>query len=83
MNAICEHVTGTLRRELLDQSSILGERHLTPVLREYLIHYNGHRPDQSRLQRPPNTETQPTPNVADLRSVHRKPVVAGVINCDS
>ena len=53
---------------------------LTLVLREYLIHYNGHRPHQSRLQRPPNIETQPTRNVADLRSVRQKPVVAGVIS---
>jgi putative transposase len=79
-NAIYERVIGTLRRELLDRILILGERHLTLVLREYLIHYNGHRPHQSRLQRPPNIETQPTRNVADLRSVRRKPVVAGVIS---
>jgi transposase InsO family protein len=80
MNAICERVIGTLRRELLDRILILDERHLTRVLREYLIHYNGHRPHQSRLQRPPNIETQPTRNVADLRSVRQKPVVAGVIS---
>jgi transposase len=80
MNAIRERVIGTLRRELLDRILILGERHLTLVLREYLIHYTGHRPHQSRLQRPPNIETQPTRNVADLRSVRRKPVVAGVIS---
>jgi len=27
---------------------ILGERHLVLVLREYLTHYNRHRPHQSR-----------------------------------
>jgi putative transposase len=80
MNAICERVIGTLRRELLDRTLILGERHLALVLREYVAHYNGHRPHQSRRQRPPDIETQPVRDVADLRSVRRKPVVAGVIN---
>jgi transposase InsO family protein len=52
MNAICERVIGTLRRELLDRTLILGERHLASVLREYVSHYNGCRPHQSRQQRP-------------------------------
>jgi transposase InsO family protein len=80
MNATCERVIGTLRRELLDRALILGERHLALVLREYLIHYNGHRPHQSRQQRPPDIETQPVRGVADLRSVCRRPVVKGLIN---
>jgi len=80
MNAICERVIGTLRRELPDRTLILGERHLAVVLREYLIHYNRHRPHQSRRQRPPDLETQPVWDVADLRSVRRRPVVAGLIN---
>jgi putative transposase len=72
MNAICERVVGTLRRELLDRVLILSERHLTLVLSEYLIHYNGYRPHQSRQQRPPDTETQPvgdTTEPIDLRRV--------------
>jgi transposase InsO family protein len=53
MNAICERVIGSLRREFLERILIiLSERHLVFVLREYLIHYNGHRPHQSRRQRP-------------------------------
>jgi putative transposase len=69
MNAICGRVNGTLRRELLDRILIVGERHLALVLREYVIHYNGHRPHQSRRQRPPGMEAQPVRDVADLRSV--------------
>jgi putative transposase len=80
MNVICERVIGTLRRELLDRLLILNERHLALVLREYLIHYNGHRPHQSRFQRPPGIKTQPVCDVAALRSVRRKPVVVGMIN---
>jgi transposase InsO family protein len=73
MNAICERVIGTLRRELLDRVLILNERHLALVLREYVEHYNGHRPHQSRQQRPPDIETQPVRNVADLLSARRNP----------
>jgi putative transposase len=63
-----------------DRILILGERHLDLVIREYSTHYNRHRPHQSRQQRPPDIETQPVQDVANLRSVRRKPVVAGVIN---
>ncbi|MFC5828463.1 integrase core domain-containing protein [Nonomuraea insulae] len=83
MNAICERVIGTLRRELLDRILILDERHLARVLQEYLIHYNEHRPHQSRQQRPPDIATQPSRDMTDLndlRSIRRKPVVTGVIN---
>jgi putative transposase len=83
MNAICERVVGTLRRELLDRVLILGERHLAMVLGEYLDHYNGHRPHQVRRQRPPDAECQPIRTAAELnelRSIRRRPVVTGVIN---
>jgi hypothetical protein len=56
MNATCERVIGTLRRELLDRTLILGDRHLDLVLREYVTHYDGHRPHQSRQQRPPDID---------------------------
>jgi putative transposase len=81
MNAICERVIGTLRRELLDRILILGERHLVLVLREYLIHYNRHRPHQSGQTAGRRTSKgSPSGGVADLRSLRRKFVVAGVIN---
>ena len=42
--------------------------------------YNGHRPHQSRQQRPPDMQAQPARDVADLRSVGRKRAVVGVVN---
>lgn len=39
MNAICERVIGTLRRECLNHFIILGERHLHRILKEYIEEY--------------------------------------------
>lgn len=80
MNAICERVIGTLRRELLDRILIVGERHLAAMLGEYLLHYNATGRTNPGDSGPPDIETQSVRDVAELRSVRRKPVVAGVIN---
>jgi hypothetical protein len=48
------------RNLTMDLGDRLGERHLALVLREYLIHYNGHRPYQSRRQRPQTSKRSPS-----------------------
>jgi transposase InsO family protein len=57
-NAITERFIGTLRRGCLDQLLITGPRHLAIVLREYVQHFNTHRPHRSLDQRPPAGDTQ-------------------------
>ena len=57
---------------------IYGERHLLSVLDEYVAHYNGHRPHQSRQQRPPDQSGQVGVPL-DL-PVQRRKVLGGVIN---
>ena len=52
-NAIAEWQIGTLRRECLDHLLIIGPGHLDVVLREYVQHFNAHRPHRSLDQRPP------------------------------
>jgi putative transposase len=51
------------------------------VVRDYLPHDNGHRPHQSRGQRPPDRDTPPAP-VADLGAVRvrRRKVLHALIN---
>jgi transposase InsO family protein len=83
MNAICERLVGTLRRELLDRVLILGESHLRAVLADYQVHYNTARPHQGIAQRVPDGEHDGGHLiVADLdrRRILRKPVLGGLIN---
>jgi putative transposase len=69
-NAIAERWIGTLRRECLDHMLITGRRHLTAVPREYIDHYNTHRPHRSRQQQAPAGPTPPPPR-ATVRPVRR------------
>ena len=83
MNAICERLVGTLRRELLDRVLILGEAHLRTVLAGYQAHYNTARPHQGIAQRVPDSECRaPLVTVTDscVEQIRRKPVLNGLIN---
>ena len=83
MNATCERLVGTLRRELLDRVLILGEAHLRAVLAEYQEHYNTARPHQAIGQRTPCSQDHaPRPTATNLRTerIRRKPILNGLIN---
>ena len=69
-NAIAERFIGTLRRECLDHLLITGPRHLDVVLREYVQHFNAHRPHRSLDQRPP-TDSTPLCSGATVRPLRR------------
>ena len=60
---------GTVRRELLDRTLIFGHHQLQAVMREYVEHYNGHRPHRSLGQAPPLGPAQPPLAVAGSRVV--------------
>ena len=83
MNATCERLVGTLRRELLDRVLILGEGYLRTVLTEYQVHYNTARPHKGIAQRVPNGEHDDghlTVGDLDRGRILRKPVLGGLIN---
>jgi putative transposase len=83
MNATCERLVGTLRREVFDRVLILGQAHLRAVLTEYHAHYNTARPHQGIAQRVPDSHHDaPRITAADLdaQPIHRKPVLGGLIN---
>ena len=83
MNATCERLVSTLRREILDRVLILGEAHLHTVLTEYQAHYNTARPHQGISQRVPDDEPDaPRATMTDVDSerIRRKPVLGGLIN---
>jgi transposase InsO family protein len=82
MNAICERLVGTLRREVLDRTLILNQAHLRAVLAEYREHYNTARPHQGIGQRVPDAtpDTRVTSADPGTCQVHRKQVLDGMIN---
>jgi putative transposase len=77
-NCYAERWVRTARAECTDRMLIYSERHLRSVLGGYIGHYNGHRPHQSRQQRPPDHDGQASPPL-DL-PVQRRKVLGGMIN---
>ncbi len=77
-NCYAERWVRTVRSECTDRILIYGQAHQRAVLRTYAEHYNGHRPHQSRQQRPPN-QHKPAVVLTDA-PVQRRKVLGGVIN---
>jgi putative transposase len=79
-NAFAERWVGTLRRECLDWILVVHHHQLEAVLREYVTHYNAHRPHRALGLRAP--EAAPTPLAAARASpdrVRRRDRLGGLI----
>jgi Integrase core domain/Homeodomain-like domain len=77
-NCYAERWIRSVRAECTDRMLIYGEAHLRAVLRTYTGHYNGHRPHQSRHQRPPDQDERVV--VPLSAPMQRRKVLGGVIN---
>jgi putative transposase len=79
-NAHAERWVGTVRAECLDWILIRGRRHLERVLREYVCHYNDHRPHRAMGLHPPvDRRDGPHLPVRDQDATWR-PILGGLIN---
>ena len=77
-NVHAERWIGSCRRECLDRTLILNQRHLEVVLREYCMHYNEARPHRSRSLRPPASRGDPIPQIAGR--VERRTRLGGLLS---
>ena len=74
-NAVAERFVGTIRRECLDWLLIVNPWHLQHALREFVEHYNSHRPHRALGLAPPEPRhpptTRTTPPAATIRRYDR------------
>jgi transposase InsO family protein len=78
-NAIAERFIGSIRRELLDRSLIIDQRHATTVLGEYQHHYNSHRPHRKLGQAAP-LRPLPRRTTSKTSSVRRRDRLGGLLH---
>jgi putative transposase len=77
-NAVCERFVGSVRRECLDHTLVLGERHLHRVLAEYVGYFNRARPHQGIGQRTPLQPATGSPRPTGGQRLHIKEAVVAV-----
>jgi putative transposase len=78
-NAIAERFIGTLRRELLDRTLIIDQRHAASALAEYAYHYNSHRPHRALGQAAP-LRPLPQPTTSETITVQRRDRLGGLLH---
>jgi hypothetical protein len=79
--AHAERWVGSARRECLDRLLIISRKHLERVLREYVEHYDTHRPHCALEQRPPLAKPlPPTSCTGDLMRLRRRDRLGGLLH---
>jgi putative transposase len=84
VNAHCERLIGSIRRECLDYLIPLNTSHLRRTLREWVCHYNAGRPHRSlgpgipdRVQQGPPVSKQAA-QLSSISHVTAKPILGGL-----
>jgi putative transposase len=77
-NAICERFLGSGRRECLDHFLIFHEKHLSRLLKAYVLYFNQARPHQGLGQRLPEPPVPTTPSLKQSNQVSAEPVLGGL-----
>jgi transposase InsO family protein len=78
-NAIAERFIGSIRRELLDHTLIINQRHAATVLDEYQHHYNNQRPHRTLGQAVP-LRPLPQPTTNETNTVRRHDRLGGLLH---
>ena len=78
-NAIAERFVGSVRRELLDRTLIINQRHAITVLGEYQHHYNSHRPHRTLGQAAP-LRPLPQRTASGTHTVQRRDRLEGLLH---
>jgi putative transposase len=78
-NAIAERFVGSIRRELLDRTLIINQRHAATVLGEYQHHYNNHRPHRALGQAAP-LRPLPQRTTSATEDVRRRDRLGGLLH---
>jgi transposase InsO family protein len=79
-NAIAERWVRTVREECLDWTLVLGGHHLEAVLRDYVRHYNQHRPHRGLRLQVPAPLSEVTSARLSLSDIGRRDVLGGTIH---
>jgi putative transposase len=77
-NAIAERFVGSIRRELLDRTLIINQRHAATVLGEYQHHYNSHRPHRTLGQAAP-LRPVPQRTTSETNTIRRRDRLGGLL----
>jgi putative transposase len=80
-NAHAERWVGTVRAECLDWILVRGRGHLERVLRDYVTHYNDHRPHRAMgLHSPADWGGGSYLDARHQNAIRRRPILGGLIN---